>query len=325
MDIVQRSVPDGPVAKVGDVNISGEDFLLLYRSELQRRQLNSIPDVARVQLALVVLRSLIEQELLYQEAVRRGVTVSDTNVNAALQERLDRLREGFSSQEGHDVSESELLTKLGYSDKSGLQSNVRRLLMVEAMRKKILEEDGLEVDEARVEEIYNETKDRFTRPGTLHLKQIYFDSSGDAEAARKKADRALATVYSGQRFEAVAKEYSESPDASKGGDLGVVAERDLPPFLVDAAKGLEPGDVSEVITSDYGCHIVMLVDRKPGQSATKEQAFAAIRRQLAGEKEKTAVYSYCDDLIANGVNVKVYLELEENLRRLGGAEALDTP
>jgi parvulin-like peptidyl-prolyl isomerase len=324
MDIVQRSVPDGPVAKVGDVNITREDFLLLYRSELQRRQLQSVPDVARVQLALMVLRSLIEQELLYQEAVRRGLTVSDTKADAALQDRLDQLRKGFSSQEGRDVSESELLEKLGYVDKSELRDNVRRLLMVEAMRAKIIEEDGLDIDDARVEEIYNETKDRFTRPGMLHLKQIYFDSSADAKAARKKADRALATVFSGQRFEAVAKQYSESPDASKGGDLGAVPERELPPFLVDAAEGLEPGDVSDVITSDYGCHIVMLVDRKPGQSATKEQACAAIRRQLAGEKEKTAVYSYCDDLIANGVYVKIYLELEENLRRLGGAEALDT-
>lgn len=328
MDIVQRSVPDGPVAKVGDVNITKTDFLLLYQSERQRSQMKSMPDVARVQLGLMVLRSLIEHELLYQEAENRNIKVADSDVDSSLQSRLNRLREGFSSKEGREITEEELLELLGYVDKSDLRDNVHRLLMVESMRTKIIKEDGLRIDDARVKQIYAETKDRFTRPGTLHLKQIFISAEGDGQAvqenALKKAERALNSVFSGQRFEAVAKQYSESPDAAQGGDLGHVPEKDLPPFLVAAVEGLKPGDVSDVVKSDYGCHIVMLVERIDGLSATEEQAHKAIHNKLLEEQEKTAVYSYCDELISNGFHVEVYLELEENLRRLGKADVLKT-
>ena len=92
MDLVQRSIPDGPVALVDGSPVTRDDFMYLYTTQLSRLARRSrgdeIPDSVRVKIGLRCLGELIEREILFQEAERRGLTVTDAELEAAYDKKM---------------------------------------------------------------------------------------------------------------------------------------------------------------------------------------------------------------------------------------------
>lgn len=324
MDIVVRSVPDGPVARVGDKNIEKLDFLLLYQSELRTFVMDNpgrvIEDGNRIRIALVCINILLEQELLYQEALKFKLKPDAARVNEGAAAQFERLQKGFSNQEGRELTDAEVLERLGYTSKEDIRREVEHVFLIASMREKIVEEQAEELPKATLEKVYEKDKSMLTRPTRLHLKHISVkgDKSDKASytAGLAKANKALDSIYSGQSFENVAREYSELLDPKKGSDLGLVPADSLPPFFVKEAVNMELGDISEIIESPTGLHIIELVAREDGGEIPKEKAMEIIRAKLTQRQSRLIVRTYCDQLIIDGADVRVFLELEENLARL---------
>ncbi len=143
--------------------------------------------------------------------------------------------------------------------------------------------------DAEMQAFYREhVEDRFTDPDEVHARHILIrvDPGADDAAkskARAEAEDVLKQVRAGGDFAALAKEHSKDPgSAAKGGDLGFFPRGRMVPAFDAAAFALEPGQVSDVVETPFGFHIIKVEEKKPGGV----RPFDAVREQI--EKELTA-------------------------------------
>lgn len=113
----------------------------------------------------------------------------------------------------------------------------------------------------------------FALPPRVHLRQILVDDRLAAERARRE-------LVAGMDFDAVLSKVGAPGAAPAGGDQGILARDELPPAFADLIFRLEVGEVSEVVTADYGFHLFQVVERWPEESRTFAQAEPEIRQRL---------------------------------------------
>ena len=324
MDVVLRSVPNGPVANVLGTTVEAEDFIDLYKSELARIEVQhpniSLSDGMRVELGLRTLGTIVEREVLHQEARNRGLTISDSELEREWGEELRRLQHALSSEDREPLTDSELLQYIGATPESATAA-LRKALLIEKVREEIANERGVSVSDQEAREFFEERQHQFSAPSMLHIRQIFIEAppasegsaAGQREQARALAEEALSMIRAGQTFEAVARARSDSRDADRGGDLGPMPAGDLPPFYVEAASNLDVGGTSGVIESSYGYHIIQLVDRDEGESPTFEDMKDRVTAFLRAQKEDAAVSEFVSERLEEGPEVRVYLELDRQL------------
>ena len=138
----------------------------------------------------------------------------------------------------------------------------------------LLEEKEIAVTDEETAQFFEENKGAFRRPDQYHLKQVFLNAKTDEDkaAARGRIEKALKRVRSGESFEAVARDVSESPDSDAGGDMGLMPAAALPPFYIQAANALEPGQISDILESIWGLHFIQLVEIIPGADASLDKA-----------------------------------------------------
>ena len=308
LDIVLDVVPAGPVALVNNRPIPSEEFTELYKGELTRYQQmrpdDTISDAFRIGLALRCMRVLIEKELLLQEAEKRNVTVSEEFVQEQWAKEVENIGRQLASDKSKPLSEAEVLKQAGATREEAIDQ-LRKALLVEKMRETIAKEKGVTVTDEEIKKQYEEMYAEDARqPDRAHMRQIFVRAPRDAgngaaaqrQEARKKVEDALSRVRSGRSFESVAKEVSDEPFRSKGGDLGPGRIDTMPDFMAQAARTLSPGQTSDVIESDYGYHIIQLVELLPGEEVTFEKAAPFIKSTLMLRKTNQAVEEYCREV-----------------------------
>ncbi len=194
-------------------------------------------------------------------------------------------------------------------------------------------EDTVKVSEADIKSYYDQNIRRFTIPEERRVSHILIDvpknaSESDHKAARDKALSLLATLKENpSNFASLAKKHSNDPgSASKGGDLGFFSKGKMVKPFEDAAFALKKGELSDVVQSDFGYHILMLTDIKPAiqrpLSEIKPQVLGEIKNQLAGKKFAEAaeifsntVYEQADSLQPVADKLKLKILKADNLTR----------
>ncbi len=324
MDFVLKSVPDGPVAKVNGKNIPSDEFTRLYQTEsaalAQSRGRKSIPDQVRLETGLRCLTVLIQREILFQEALKRKLTVSDKEIEQGWQDELLRVSKHLSKQSDTPPTEKEFLERAGLSREEAL-AEIRKEMLIARVRDALVEEEGVTVTDAELAAFFEEKKNLFRRPDRCHLKQVFVGfgperSAADPELklrARSKIEKAMQRIRAGESFEAVAKFMSEAPGKEQGGDMGMMPMVALPPFYADAAYTLEPGQTSDIIESELGFHVIKLVEFLPGAAPNLEKAKPLIRKMLLAKKSKEVVVAFCKPVLGTEGAVQVFLELEKTL------------
>ncbi len=143
---------------------------------------------------------------------------------------------------------------------------------------------------------YEKNSKEFEIPGAVKVRHILIRADGQSpdaakakEEARKKAEEILKKVKGASNFAALAREFSQDPgSASTGGDLGWFKKGVMVPAFEDAAFALSKGEVSRVVETEFGFHIMLAEDKKePGQVSLKE-AEPAIKKAMAGYKGKNS-------------------------------------
>ncbi len=329
MDLVERCVPDGPVAFVNGQPIAGKDFIDLYKGQIQlyARQHSGTPvsDTTRIGVAIQTLRQLVERELLRQEAGKRKVTITDAELQAAWKTEIDRLRKALSKG-GTQLTEEEVLQQAKASKTQALE-DLRKELLIEKMRTELMKEAKVEVSDQEVGDYFIKNKPNAPTGDILHLKHIFISGKeprpGTTVAgpnprtqAQQKAQNALQRIRAGQSFDAVAREMSQGQGRDNGGDIGAMPAAELPPFYVTAAAGMQPNQVSDVIESPEGYHIIKLIERKAGEAPSLEKYAPLIRSRLLSEKGDLVVAKFCMPYLADEKVVQEVLlaELERQLR-----------
>jgi len=134
-----------------------------------------------------------------------------------------------------------------------------------------------------IQRYYNDNIQQYQTPEQVKASHILLKTEGKDEAAvRQKAEQVLKEVKSGGDFAALARKYSED-DGSKanGGDLDYFARGRMVPEFEKVAFTLEPGQVSDLVKSQFGFHIIKVIDKRPGATRPLDEVRSQIQDQLA--------------------------------------------
>lgn len=115
-------------------------------------------------------------------------------------------------------------------------------------------------------------------------------SEKEAEQIRARAQEVLQKARSGEDFAELARKYSEDPTASRGGDLGYFRKGDMVPEFSDTAFALEPGQISDIVRTRYGFHIIKVEDVRPERQMSFEEVKEEIRKKMVGERAREVAY-----------------------------------
>jgi peptidyl-prolyl cis-trans isomerase C len=239
-----------------------------------------------------VLESLIDNELLYQKAVQGKTTVAEADVRA----EVDRLKKSLGTPE--DVAA--FLKTNGVTDKD-LVEQVRHSLVV---RKFVDAQLGtpMQAGDAAARAYYDAHGEQFARPEAVHISQIVVGVSPDDPPARRaearsKAEAIMKELRGGKDFADMARRHSDGSEAKQGGDSGWVwaGGGALPP-VERAALALRPGQVSDIVESRRGFHIIKAAERRPAGTVPFEEARERIVERLAADARRDQLRTYASDL-----------------------------
>jgi peptidyl-prolyl cis-trans isomerase SurA len=235
----------------------------------------------------MALTTMIERRIQLQEAKVRGIDVSDQEVKQAIQQM---------KQQGEKIDETDSWNRKSIRD----QLTLLRLVDREVR-------SGVMVLDADMRRYYQEHRDRFALPEEYTLSQILFQprASESPAAARARALEIFMLVKQGETFEDLALRYSEGPNASRGGGLGLVRQGELLPAIERGIANLEPGGVSDPIDTSEGIHIVRVEEKKPKQF----RPFEAVKMEIQGLVFQQKSEDVFQAWLANLKN-KAYIEVK---------------
>lgn len=228
----------------------------------------------------MVLQTMIGSEVIYQQAEKEKVAPTDKQI----QEQID----SFNETTKDDADYQAELKKMGI-DEEFLKFQFARDLANSNLQEKF--EKDTKISEDDMKKYYEDNKKSFYTD-TVTASHILLKTQDDKgkelsaekkKEAKKKAEEALAKVKAGEDFAKVAKEYSQDSSASSGGDLGTFGRNQMVTEFEDAAFSMKPGEISDIVETQYGYHIIKVTDRVDKQE-TYDDVKDQIKSTLASEK-----------------------------------------
>jgi len=249
-----------------------------------------------------VVEQLITQELLWQEAQRREF-VADDNI---VEQQLGQIKSSFDSPQAFLFK----IQEGGFTETS-YREDVKQQLSVQRMVSQGIA-SGISISDEEVENFYSANIDQMQQPVEVHARHILIEAeSAETEAqkaAKDEIEEILAEISAGADFAKLATERSQGPSATQGGDLGFFGPGQMVPPFEKVAFALKPGEVSDVVQTQFGYHIIRLEDRRGGETALLEEATGSIRAYLTQQRLQTEVETLVATLRDEG-DVEIFLNL----------------
>jgi peptidyl-prolyl cis-trans isomerase D len=246
---------------------------------------------------------IIFEELVYQEAVRRKLTVPP--------EKLNRAEADFRKQfKSPDEYQQYLQTEMHGSEQQ-LRKQIQRSLLIEQLLKSDVE-DKSAVSRAEVKAYYDKNPARYTQPESFSFQSISIvpplkPTAGQAQEAQKHAEDALRqakATNSYQEFGLLAEKISEDDFRVNMGDHKVIALDKLPPQIVKAFSAMQPGQVSGLIQIESAYTIVRLNAHTPA----KKQSLKEVESDLKVDLQKSK-YEKLRSGLAKQLRAKAKIEV----------------
>lgn len=247
------------------------------------------------------LESLIAQKVLLTKAKEDSVTVEQRQVDQVLDERLKGMVEQLGSEDKVEEYFGQPLRKV----KRTLRQNIEDGLLVRTLQQKKFRE--IKISRREVEDFYAAMKDSL--PGVkaaVHLRHILLNiSAGEAavKVAQAKIDTLLKRVRNGEDFAKLARLYSEDQgSAAKGGELGLIQRGDFVKEFEEVAFVLQPNEISDVVRTQFGFHIIQLIERR-GEKTNARHILIRLATTANDEKETAAFGSRLrEDILAGKIS-----------------------
>lgn len=225
--------------------------------------------------------------------------ITQENVNEFLQSIGPQNAMQLQNEEGTKRIVDELVShellyldalEIGLQEEDGFKAELEKVksnLLKQYSIQKILSEAS--VSDEEIADYYARNKTMFAEGEKVRASHILVDSE---EQAKEIAE----SIKAGSEFESKASEFSSCPSKDRGGDLGEFQRGSMVPEFEDAAFGMEIGEVSEPVKTQFGYHIIKLVDKKPEMEKSLEEVKDDIKNQLLGLRQQEVYYTKIDDL-----------------------------
>lgn len=268
----QAQVIDGIAAVVNDEVITSVDVDKEYQQ--MQKELQKLPPSEKMGLnRSAAVNRLVDKKLIEQKVHELDIKVMDDEIKLAID---DVKKQNHMNQEALEKAlAAQGMTFEQY--KAQLREQLERLrLMSQEVRSKI------QVGDQEVRDYYDHNRDKYGAVELFRARHIFFKidkKGGAAEMARveAKAQEVLKEARSGKDFAELAKKYSDDPAAAKdGGDLGSFKKSDMLPEIGDTVAAMKPGDVSNLVLSTAGLHIIKL----EGKSMSPGTPFAEVKNDI---------------------------------------------
>ncbi|MBS4803696.1 MAG: peptidylprolyl isomerase [Clostridium sp.] len=298
-EMIQRtpeSIKKTVLAKVGDLKVTREEvdeiadpYLAQYGEDYDTNA-----DLAEQVKALrtQALNLLVEQKIMIKKAEELGVEPTQEEIDAGVTEYIEGLKESLGGEEAFNKALEDIdLTLEEYTAK--LNESIKNNLATNNVTEEIFKDINITDDEIKT--YYDEHLDSFKEANVSHI------LIKDEEKAKEIRERAA----NGEDFAALAKEFSEDTGTKEnGGSLGVTTY-DTTKYVTeftDAFKKLKDGEISDLVKSDYGYHIIKVTDYK---EKSLDEAKETIKTTLENEK-KNEVYEASIEQWKKDFKVKTY-------------------
>jgi peptidyl-prolyl cis-trans isomerase C len=275
------------LAKIDGLPVGREELENAVK-DAEARAGKTVPPAERDTVYRGLLDRVILFKLLANEAKVRGITVTPQEIT----DRIAQIKQQFPTEAEFQKELTKRHTTLAQ-----LQEDQRRDLV----NAKTIEAEvapRLVVSEQELDAFYKANPDQFKEQESVRASHILFGVAKDAppeakQAARTEAEGVLKRVKAGEDFAALAKQYSKDPgSAAVGGDLNFFPRGQMVPAFDAAAFALKPGEISSLVETEFGFHIIKLTERRAGRTVPLAEVKERLEGFLKQRKQQELVQQY---------------------------------
>jgi peptidyl-prolyl cis-trans isomerase C len=283
------------LARVNGETIEKTEFEKAIRN-VEGRAGGPVPAEERDRVYRGVLDQLIAYRLLMQETRTRNIDVPDAEVEA----RIAAIKQQFPSEDVFTSAlkqQSMTLEQLRADAKADMQ--VAKMLEAEVNSK-------VAVAPADVNDFYTQNPDKFQQGERVRASHVLIRAEENADAktkeeARAKAADVLKQARSGKDFAELAKHYSQDPgSAAQGGDLGYFGQGQMVGPFEQAAFALKPGELSDIVETPFGFHVIKVADRQPSRTVPLDDVKPQIEQFLQNQQRQEKTEAFINSLKSKG-------------------------
>jgi len=288
-----NSNPDATVAMVNEIPITEADVTLeVKRIQFQAKAMQKPLDQSMMlSMREKVIDSLINRELLLLQSKAKGITTDETDIDNSINQIKRRLEAGQSFES--------LMAEMGITMETmriqvGQASAIQKLLEMEVYPQAMVSEK-----ESRI--FFENNPQYFKKPEEVKASHILIQVAPDASAeeklaARKKIEDIQIKIEAGDDFADLARQYSEGPSGPNGGDLGYFDRKKMVKPFSDAAFELKPGQVSNIVETRFGFHLIKVYDKKAKSTYVFEDIKGRLGEILQQQKIQEETVRYLEAL-----------------------------
>jgi peptidyl-prolyl cis-trans isomerase C len=238
-----------------------------------------------------VIDSLINRELLYQQSKTMGITTDAAEIDNSIAQIKQRLEAGQSFES--------LLAEMGITTKT-MRAQVGQANAIQKLMEMVVYPRAM-VSEKESRIFFENNPQYFKKPEEIKASHILIQVAPDAGneeklAARKKIEDIQKKLETGGDFTDLARQYSEGPSKVSGGDLGYFDRKKMVKPFADAAFALKPGEVSDIVETRFGFHLIKVYDKKAKSVYVFENIKDRLTEMLRQQKIQDETVLYIEEL-----------------------------
>ncbi len=287
----KKQAPGDKVAEVNGTVITRNDFdkemapikqkLITMGRSLNQSQLLEIESE--------ILENLIKRELLYQASRKNGIKVE----SAAVNEQFIKLKKRFPT----DAEFKTALKRMGVSEEK-IKSEIRRRISIQRFGDRQFAQK-VDISEAEARAHYDGHPEFFRHSEKVRASHILIKVNSESDEARKaealqKLENIQRRIKNGEDFSTLARIFSQCPSSARGGDLGNFERGKMVKAFEDVAFSLKPGEVSGIVKTKFGYHLIKVFDKKPATVISYEDIKEKLKNYLKQEKIRKEAGAYLD-------------------------------
>ncbi|VAX23120.1 Survival protein SurA precursor (Peptidyl-prolyl cis-trans isomerase SurA) [hydrothermal vent metagenome] len=297
------SIPD-VIAEIENTPVKKDEFVRILKT-IQKDIAASGTALSQErvdQLKASILTNIVNTQMFLRQAKKENVTID----NAMVDDRIALIKKNFPSEEAFE----KMLKERGSSIETVKKNLTNSMIIQSLIKKNILSK--IEIPEAEVKEFYDKNQLQFESKDMVRASHILVKVSKDAKAKEKekafeKAQELRKKLDDGSDFAKMAEAESDDPGSARnGGDLGFFERGRMVPEFEKAAFATEPGKISPVVETQFGYHILKVIEKKQAGMRPYNDVKDSIQAQLKRQKSDKQVKDYIERL-KKEMNVKLLI------------------